>query len=262
MLQLRHRLHLPAKIVSTPLRRLMLLQQACFLGWMSAIPVIVREFDVLMEVTLMASTIAGIFWYVMGTSLTSEWPHLSRRVQRSLPQSTLGRAFFTWFNPGPGTGFVFSVANLTTIVALGLLLLSFNGTAMIASLTTVQAIYFLVFGWCYVVIFLGVGILLISVLRRFFYVSMTAGCLIQFILLMLASGIPQAVSLLTSLPGGSNTYSLMHITNPMWTLFTLLESGPLTVEALDAHPYSASLRGRGSAAEPARCRGGITIRAT
>ena len=49
--------------------------------------------------------LAGVHWYAMGCFMTGEAPQLSQRVKRRLPQSFLGRTFFTWFNPGPGTGY-------------------------------------------------------------------------------------------------------------------------------------------------------------
>ncbi|MCH7751898.1 MAG: hypothetical protein IH898_07060 [Planctomycetes bacterium] len=220
----------PSENRSSPLRRLMVLQQACYLGWMAVILVLERGADVLLFGAFLVTLFAGIYWYTMGTILTSEWPHLSRRVQRSLPQSTAGRALLTWFNPGPGTGYMFAIANLTTIALTGLVLTAWTGTVTSTPINAEQAVYFIILGWSYVVIFLGVGRLLISLLRRVLFVSIAAGFLLHLILLLLACGIPQVVFLMSSSFNTSGGYSLIQITNPVWTLFTLLDTGVFSVE--------------------------------
>jgi len=214
---------------STPLRRIMLLQQACFFGWIS-VPLIaegMREFNISVFVAAMLS---GIYWYFMGTLLTSEWPHLSRRVQRSLPQSQLGRTFLTWLNPGPGTGYMFCVANLTMIMVVGLVLLSFSTKFPTRWLNSDQIFFFLTLGWCYVVAYLGVGRLLISLMRRFTFVSLTAGFLLHMILLLAGCGVPQILSYMTSSLQFGGDYTLLHISNPIWTLETLMSNGTISVE--------------------------------
>ena len=65
--------------------------------------------------------ILAIHWYVMGMLMTGESSRLSNRAKRRLPQSFLGRVFLTWFNPGPGTGYLFALSNL-----LGALLIVFG----------------------------------------------------------------------------------------------------------------------------------------
>ncbi len=54
------------------------------------------------------------FWLLMGTLMLTESPELSPRVQRTLPSTFLGRVFLLWFNPGPGTGFMFAICSGTT----------------------------------------------------------------------------------------------------------------------------------------------------
>ncbi len=204
---------------STPLRWAMLIQQACFLGWMAALASAEGGASILATV-FASGFILGIYWYLMGTLLTGEWPHLSQRVQRTLPQSTLGRMLFTWFNPGAGTGYLFSVANLTAVVAAGLIVL-FSIKPSAAARWPVfneSAAYFLVIGWGYVVAFLGLGRLLINITRRFTYLPL-AGCfLLHLVLLMMASGLPLAARLMVSRRQFSSTGSVLEITNPFLTL--------------------------------------------
>jgi len=174
---------------------------------------------------------SGIYWYIMGTLLTSEWPHLSRRVQRSLPQSQIGRTFFTWLNPGPGTGFMFCVANLSMLVAAGLIVMLSTSSPAARLLNSEQIFFFYTIGWSYLVLYLGLGKLLISLMRRFVFVSLTAGFLLHVILLLIGCGGPQILSYLTSSIQFGNQYTLLHITNPIWTLMKLIDTGPATIEA-------------------------------
>jgi len=182
-------------------------------------------------VIFVAAIFAGIYWYFMGTLLTSEWPHLSRRVQRSLPQSQLGRMFFTWLNPGPGTGYMFCVANLSLLSVAGLITLSLAPNATKTPFNSEQFFFFHTLGWSYVVFYLGIGKLLISLARRFVFVSLTAGFLLHIILLLAGCGGPQILSYMSSSFQFGNDYSLLHITNPIWTLMELLDRSPAAIEA-------------------------------
>ena len=79
----------------------------------------------------------AVHWYVMGVMMTGELPRLSNRAKRRLPQSFLGRAFLTWFNPGPGTGYLFAVSNL-----LGALVLVFMAVAYHAFVPRPARVFF------------------------------------------------------------------------------------------------------------------------
>ena len=214
---------------STPLRRIMLVQQACFVGWMALI-VYYQGVDNVFEVFAVTSVFSGIYWYVMGSLMTSEWPHLSRRVQRSLPQSQLGRILLTWMNPGPGTGYMFCISNLTMIAAIGLALLLFAPSPT-RWMNSDQLFFFCTIGWSYVVLFLGVGKLLIGLIRRLAFVSLTAGFLVHIVLLFVACIGPQILAFTTSAFGSADQYSLLHITNPLWTLAELMDNGPAAIDA-------------------------------
>lgn len=216
---------------STPLRRLMMLQQACFLGWIS-VAFVVDGFRAANETVFIAALFSGIYWYVMGTLLTSEWPYLSRRVQRNLPQSQLGRFFLTWFNPGPGTGFMFCVANLTMIAAMGLVFLWLFSSLSRRPAFSDQLFFFITFGWCYIITLLGLGNLLISFARRYLFVSMTAGFLLHMILLLLACGVPQVVAFLSAPRQFGNQYTMLHMSNPVWTLYVLIDQGTASLDMI------------------------------
>jgi len=219
-------INFPSENRSTPLRRVMLVQQGCLLGWLS-VPPLLYGVDELRFFVFVGSLVAGVYWYFVGTMLTGEWPHLSRRVQRSLPQSTLGRVVHSWLNPGPGTGYLFCVANLSVIVLIGLVLIPFSSGP--GGLSADQVVYFLILGFSYVVFFLGAGRLLISLLRQHLYVSMPAAFLLQIVLLLLASGIPQFIVLMSS--SRYSGYSFLLVSNPVVTLFTLIDDGAMAIDA-------------------------------
>jgi hypothetical protein len=209
---------------STPLRIAMVVQQAAFVGWM-AFAWIFSEFD--LEPILVMAFLAGMYWYAMGTLLTAERAGMSQRVKRRLPKSFLGRALFSWFNPGPASGYMFVVANGTAMVLVCLL-------AMVASdllgkgprswPSNDELFYSVVVGWGYIVAYLGLGLLLVGVLRRFMAVNMFAAVLIHVIVVMFGAGVPTVVQLM-SVELRYVDYTLMQVPNPFWSLVHLADGG-------------------------------------
>lgn len=222
---------------STPLRIAMLVQQAALIGWFAYMafrlyadqsggPFIGR---MITEMVGVGGMMCGIYWYVMGALLTAEWPHLSSRVRRSLPSSFLGRTFLTWFNPGPGTGYMFVVANLATVAIGGLLLLAASPPSG-GGWAKGHVAAFLIIGMAYIVAFLGVGKLLMDLLRRIVMVPMVASLLLNGFLLAAGCGIPLTIHMMSRLRYGG--YTLLHITNPLWTLEQILEGPTVHVAEL------------------------------
>lgn len=217
---------------STPIRRWMMAQQACFIGGIAGMTYAFSGGNGPMtEVAAGVFMAAAAYWYIMGALMTAEWPHLSRRVQRSLPQSTVGRAFLSFFNPGPGAGYMFAVSNLTAVglAALLLALYSDGGTNQY-SMSFRDAAYVILFGWSYVIGYLGIGRLLISFLRRWMYVSLTAGFLFHVILVLAGVGIPLTIQM-TSRYLRNNDYTLLQMSNVFWTLGELAHRGGGSVQA-------------------------------
>ena len=98
---------------STRLRWCMFAQQ---LLWIAVIAFLVLWYkDV--EVLNFGTMVVGGYWLIMGTLMLSESPELSPRVQRQLPRTFAGRTLLTWFNPGPGTGYVFAICSGTVAAA-------------------------------------------------------------------------------------------------------------------------------------------------
>jgi hypothetical protein len=205
-------------------------QQACFCGALAAAMYAVGlEARAVAEMVTIGVFLAAGYWYVMGCLMTAEWPHLSRRVQRSLPQSQLGRTFLSLFNPGPGAGYLFAVANLTMLAVAGLiaLVISLNWTT--STPFSHLAIASVILCWGYVVAFLGLGRLVINLLRRWVYVPMAGGFLVHVILLLSGIGIPTIIQM-TSRTLRYGGYSMVQVTNPFWTLMEVVERGGRNVE--------------------------------
>jgi hypothetical protein len=211
---------------STPLRYCMLVTQAVFIGWMSYFWF--SDYDD--EAVLATLCIAGAFWYAMGTLLTAERPELSQRVRRSLPQSFIARMFLSWLNPGPGTGYMFVVANATSVVVLLLLataVMIVRPSSGGGPSHTDEILYLLVIGWGYLVSYLGIGLLAISALRRIATVTMLASVLINLLLLLAGFGVPYAIKSM-SVTMREADYSFLQITDPFCSMLHIADAGLVT----------------------------------
>jgi hypothetical protein len=212
---------------STSLRICMLAQQAAWVGWL-AYAWIYDDFS--REAILIMAMFAAMYWCSMGALLTSERPGMSQRVKRRLPKSFLGRAFLSWLNPGPASGYMFVVANGTAIVALGMLgmvVSDFLGAAGGGWPTENELCYLLIVGWAYSVAYLGVGKLVIGLLRRVAHVNMFAGVLIHFLIILAGSGIPTTIQLM-SIDLRLQDYSYWQLPNPFWSIGHLADKGIVT----------------------------------
>ena len=152
-----------------------------------------------------------------------------QRVRRRLPNSTLARVFLTWLTPGPATGYMFVVANATTIVVIAMCGVAFSNYLGRGAgwLGTEELFFLLVIGWGYVVAYLGLGLLVVTALRRLAVVTMLASVLIHFLLVLAGSGIPTAVKLM-SVELRNVDYSFIQIANPYSSLYHVADGGAFT----------------------------------
>jgi len=229
---------------STRLRIVMLVQYVCFVGWMAwAFVAVIPD----VEMLFVFLCFACLHWYVMGALMSGESPVLSPRVKRALPQSFLGRVFLTWFNPGPGTGYLFAVCGVLGTLAMVLIILVFGGTTVVFTMGSVRwsdgdSTRLLILGLligAYVTAYLGIGLLVIRMLHRFGSVAMFLGVLIQLLLILAGCAVP---AVLQTMAGGyyyDAGYSLLHVTNPFWTLIHVggdptlpLDTGPVLLLVL------------------------------
>ena len=167
--------------------------------------------------------------------MSGEWPQLSTRVKRQLPQTFLGRTLFTWFNPGPGTGYVFAVCGVAAgflIVSIGVFLDQTVAWRDSRPWSGTEISCVLVFGTLatsYVTIYLGSGLLLIRGFRRLFPSGLILGALIQVSLA--ATGIVAPLVIQSSSSRWSwDQYSLLQMPNPFWTLAHIVDRNALPTE--------------------------------
>jgi hypothetical protein len=163
----------------------------------------------------------------MGAMLTAERPGMSQRVKRRLPQSHLGRMFFSWLNPGPASGYMFVVANATAMMFIcfvGAIISASIGKSNLKWPDLDAMFYSLAIGWGYLVAYLGLGLLTIGLLRRFAVVTMLACVLIHFLLLLAGFGIPYAIKSM-SMRLRDADYSFLQITDPIFSLYHVTSGG-------------------------------------
>jgi ABC-type transport system involved in multi-copper enzyme maturation permease subunit len=228
------RITFPADNRSTRLRIVMLLQHVLFIGWMAW--VWIGPAEGFSEIFYVLLSLMALYWYAMGALMTGESPELSMRVRRALPQSFLGRMFLTWFNPGPATGYVFAAATLGSgvmVVMAGVLVaLIFSPTrlANFRESTATQIAAFGALALSYVVIYLGLGLLLVRLFRRFVQVGVLLAGLLNVLILVLAIFVPLVIHLLIPDLRGED-WTLLQTPNPFWTLVYLIDRSSLPTEA-------------------------------
>jgi hypothetical protein len=163
-------------------------------------------------------------------------------VQRSLPQSFLGRVFLTWFNPGPGTGYVFTVANLCTVwlaAMIGMFIAGQAGWSTFAFLAqgfppntgapAETVFYFITLGVCYSAFYLGLGTLLVRLARHFAPTTLFLSLLVNLLLVLAGTALPVVIQYSADPP--IRDYTLWQALNPFWTLLELPSNRGARAEA-------------------------------
>ena len=233
---------------STGLRITMMLQYflfSCWMGWLW-----LYEGDRLEPQVPVATIIfVMLHWFLMGAFMTGEHPDLSLRVRRNLPQTFLGRILFTWFSPGPGTGYMYAVTSVFGAVLMWLPALIIGGQLVPNSSNYWDEAPFVMSSICllgtsYVVFYLGLGALLVRLLRKVNYVPLMLTVLIQFLLVMMGIVVPIVVQFMIDDFGSRFSYTLLQIPSPIWTIaavFDQASSGPTweLVVAMVVVPFGA-----------------------
>jgi hypothetical protein len=205
---------------STALRVALVVAQLSWLAWMAGVQLGFGRFS--MSGFLLFT---AMFWFFAGAFMTGEPGVLSERVRRDLPQSVLGRVFFSWFVPGPGTGYMFAVSNVVAAAVMAnfpfhafaamfkipVPVLTVTGVApsfLDVSLVTAG----------YVIIYLGLGKLILSAIGRFTEVRLVTRFLVHACLVMFGAGVPLVIQ--WSIPQIRNSgYTPWQITNAIWTIW-------------------------------------------
>ncbi len=164
-------------------------------------------------------------------------------MRRGLPQSLLGRVFFTWLMPGPGTGYMFVLANMITLTILSVLMVTPAFRDVGESLSGVTPSHraaitpYAVLGTCivatsYLAIYLGLAKLILSAVERFGDTRLTVRFLVSTLLVLFGAGTPWIIQI--SNPSTRNLdYTLMQMSNPVWTLKEYMNNNgpPMGMEA-------------------------------
>jgi hypothetical protein len=215
---------------STALRICMVAQHVLLAGWVAFGIWLDRSEAGFLHIggPLGAALIAiAIHWSVMGMFMTGESPHLSPRVQRSLPKTSAGRAFLTWFFPGPGTGYVFALANTAAAILMALFAMGlweiYNPQAMggfvVWRFEELASLGALALG--YMAFYLGLSKLIQAWLRPYSVVGALTSVLINVLLVLAGCGIPMVIHLMSDLR--LTGYNLLHVANPFWTISEVLQ---------------------------------------
>jgi len=206
---------------STKIRIVLVVQQGLLVGWMTYVWLQnwMRSASLDEEVLMFEFAVAGIFWTLAGAFLTGEGAQLSPRAMRQLPQSLLGRMAFTWFNPGSGTGYVFTVMNLA---AVGILLIGCTIVGEVWGGSDLAPLPWIIAIWGYVAFYLGLTRLAVLWIRQYTGVSLLAVFLCHFCVASLAIALPLILQAFISW-GDMNTfeYSVLQMPNWVWTLYEI-----------------------------------------
>jgi hypothetical protein len=235
---------------STALRWSLVAAQLTFIVWMVYLTVASGEPEVMMALIYFSA----LFWFVCGTFLAGEAGNLSPRVKRDLPQSLLGRAFLTWFTPGPGTGAMFVLSNMLAVSLVTLLPYHAIGEALRntaaaragAGMGPNMAFYGRLQAWlspreylaaatvalCYLVIYLGIGSLIIRWLRKYVDVKLALPVVVNVILMMFGCITPWVIQM-TSPALRRSGWTLLQIPNAAWTMMEVcFGNGSVQMEGL------------------------------
>lgn len=209
---------------STGVRVVLVVLQVLIVGWTTYTFLYAGEEEVLM----FGATWLGILWAVAGGFLIGETAQLSPRARRELPQSLLGRMAFTWFNPGSGTGYVFSVLNLLggmlALVMFGRLAAETTGIWNTRNMDAWTAWWVVIVA--YVTLFQGLARLFGQGLQRLGTGSMVATFVTYLLVLIIGIVGPLSVQALfrwlfgTGI-GSDFEYTPLQMSNWIWTLYEI-----------------------------------------
>jgi ABC-type transport system involved in multi-copper enzyme maturation permease subunit len=215
---------------STKLRVVMAVHQLLWIGWGMFLWVRFPDDDAFYVII----SFAAIYWALMGAVMTGEAPQLSPRARRSLPQSFLGRAFLTWFNPGSGTGYAFAVANMA---ALAMMVIAVGIYAQVMGLdgrpgptSDLRWAGFSLMATAYIALYLGIGRLLLLFIRRFVWGGLAMAFVVQVFLAAMGAILPFLVQLTWLGVRLADEYTLLQATNWAWTMYAIADDGLLGVD--------------------------------
>ncbi|MCA9145697.1 MAG: hypothetical protein H6821_07145 [Planctomycetaceae bacterium] len=222
---------------STKLRVMLLVQQTLWIGWMAFFWIKFEEEEILYILV----SVACLYWAFAGACLMGEAAILSPRVKRSLPQSFLGRMCFTWFNPGSGTGYTFTVANLLTLLLVTIVAgLTAELEGFAAARGGFDWVIFVTLAVAYVIVYLGVARLVTLLLRQLGRVTMLLTFLVTLFLCVIGVALPLFFQ--AWLEGYSRmSYSIVQMSNWCWTLEEAADGNLLTFSLVPIIIYCSAV---------------------
>ncbi len=160
----------------------------------------------------------GVFWLLVGMFMCGESSELSPRVRRGLPATYGTRMLFTWWMPGPGTGFMFvvatGVAGLVVLAGVGVFGVQ-TGVVRSTSVDTPPPI-FAAMMMGYLLGYLGVIRLLAMPFLKRFGPSFVAPLIAAIVAYFLGVIVPAIIDV--AIQGRiSDKYSALHASNWGWT---------------------------------------------
>lgn len=199
---------------STRLRAIMFIQQMIWIVMITYAAWSTGDFEWINDGLLYL----GIFWLLVGMFMCGETTELSPRVRRGLPATYATRMLFTWWMPGPGTGFMFVVATglagiavLTGAAIVGVQ----TGVATGSDADTPPPVFAAMMAG-YLLGYLGViRLLSMPFLKRFgpsFVVPLVAAIVTYFMGVIVPAIFDVAIQGRVSI-----NYSVVHASNWMWT---------------------------------------------
>jgi len=170
-----------------------------------------------------------LFWYLCGAAMTGETPELSLRARRCLPRSLLGRALGIWYTPGPATGYTLAVAGaVSSAVVVGFFEAARRALRIMPAGTPpfLQGRIPLLAATlaAYVTFYLGLGWLLIRLLRRISPFGPLLATIIQGLLVVAGALIPLGIASAMFRYNAGDNYSLLQLTNVFWTSHYIVTS--------------------------------------
>lgn len=211
---------------STAIRYVAIGQQVIWTAWMSYSWLNSRDATWLL---VMQCGAVG-YWTFLGSLLIGESGLLSSRVRRSLPQSFLGRLFLTWFNPGSGTGYFFTVANLAAVMVGTIVMMMASPSSSSASAPDDPLILLVTcVTTAYALFYLGLARLVLLALRKLAPFGPGSAFILTLLLAILGCLFPFVFG---GLIGGfaSQDYSLLQVTNWWWTLAEIADDDPIAIQ--------------------------------
>ena len=205
---------------STRLRAICFAQQII---WIVAMTYSAWSFEE-MEILNVAMMMAGIYWLAVGVFMCGESNELSPRVRRDLPSTFATRALFSWWMPGPGTGFMYVIS---TAMA-GMLVMGFAGEfgarMGVDSRIQTHPINFASMTSGLLIGYLGLIRLASMPLLSRFGPSFVVPIIVTILLLFLGVVVPAIIDVAIQGEVPDN-YSPLHASNCFWTLIEAFDSG-------------------------------------